>query len=506
MTQSSTNKTSLICRAVLVAILSIIVASNYFSEYCAYCDGYGWDGGNTYRGMVINGLDEYLSGSISDYHTHRMLPFLVTHYTMKALSMPFTPANVMAVSSTINILLLAVAVWFFFKISIQQRWKPNTETIMFALAFFNFHVLKFMGYCPVMTDMPAFTLSMMLTYYFLKNNKAGIALTGAVSVVVFPLISLMALFAAILPRNPLKEYSIRRKGKEGSSLTNNILNAAMRSVLTLWLPAAFALYIFFRLYVKGVSDYQSVFIMRYPQSAWISAAGIAAYVIFYWFATKPLQVDFTGIFKPFRERRRLVATATAVILFVIIYSMPTLYGYKGKFSLVNELAQICQFPATDILIFIETPFLYLGLGFLLLMIRWKSVCRETMLHGTGAYAILLLALVFLADIETRKIICFYIFLLPMIGATVEKTELSATRTATIAAIQLLLSCFWFRINVAGTAEAFATGNKDIYMMMPAQRYYMFQGPWQSHEIYFTMLWIEIMFVFLYSTIFNKQKR
>ena len=64
---------------ILVAVLAVIVAYNYFGEYCAHCDGYGWDGSVYYKDIVLNGWDQYTSGNISQYHTHRMLPFLITH-------------------------------------------------------------------------------------------------------------------------------------------------------------------------------------------------------------------------------------------------------------------------------------------------------------------------------------------------------------------------------------------------------------------------------------------
>lgn len=481
-------------RIILVAIIAVMVALNYYGEYCAHCDGYGWDGCFTYKPMIINGWDEYASGCISDYHSHRMLNFFILHYIIKSLSLPFSPHVVILTSNIMNTVLLAVAVFFFFRISIKEGWKKKTEIIMFSFLFFNFHVLKFMGYCPIMTDMPAFTLCVALVYYSISKNKAAIVVTGLISVVVFPILSLMAFLMICLPDKPLKDFDNKEYTGEGNKL-NRILNAVMRCIMTIWLPVAFVAYIFFRLYIRGVGDYKSIFIVRYPESILISATAMLAYVIFYWFATKPLQVDFSAMLKPFKERRRLLTSLIAIAVFAIIYTLPTAYCYKGKFSLVNEFAQICQFPATDILIFLETPFLYLGLGFIFLMIKWKSVCREVMARGTGAYAILILAVVFLADIETRKTIYFYIFLLPMLATTIEKWNMSKAQTVSLVAIQLFLSFFWFRINVAGIKEAFATYDNEVYMQMPAQRYYMFQGPWQSHEMYLTFMFIGLFFYF-----------
>ena len=357
-----------------------MVALNYYGEYCAHCDGYGWDGCFTYKPMIINGWDEYASGCISDYHSHRMLNFFILHYIIKSLSLPFSPHVVILTSNIMNTVLLAVAVFFFFRISIKEGWKKKTEIIMFSFLFFNFHVLKFMGYCPIMTDMPAFTLCVALVYYSISKNKAAIVVTGLISVVVFPILSLMAFLMICLPDKPLKDFDNKEYTGEGNKL-NRILNAVMRCIMTIWLPVAFVAYIFFRLYIRGVGDYKSIFIVRYPESILISATAMLAYVIFYWFATKPLQVDFSAMLKPFKERRRLLTSLIAIAVFAIIYTLPTAYCYKGKFSLVNEFAQgllderlkvsaavtdlgfICWSKATTANASIDGRFSYTGIDF-----------------------------------------------------------------------------------------------------------------------------------------------
>lgn len=52
-------------------------------------------------------------------------------------------------------------------------------------------------------------------------------------------------------------------------------------------------------------------------------------------------------------------------------------------------------------------------------------------------------------------------------------------------------CLLVNINTDGIAEAFATYDINVYLQMPAQRYYMFQGPWQSHQMYMLIIIIEI---------------
>ena len=124
----------------------------------------------------------------------------------------------------------------------------------------------------------------------------------------------------------------------------------------------------------------------------------------------------------------------------------------------------------------------------------------------GAWLIAVLSLIFLSDIETRKIICFYIFLLPLMGTALEKTSLKTYNIILIMILQLVSSAFFYTINTAGITEAFATYDIDTYLQMPSQRYYMFQGPWQSHDIYLQFLWIEAVLLFMLYNIKEKGSR
>lgn len=478
-------------RYALSVILLLIVIMNYFGEYCAMCDGYGWDGCSYYRGIVENGWSEYLSGCISDYHTHRMLPFLVTHGIMRLLSLSFTPGNVMLVSSLQNAVMLFASVGLFFGVARRLRLKPAVETMAFAFAFFNFHVLKFMGYCPVMTDMPTFFLCWLSAYSFVAGKRWLLLVAGLTSMTVFPLLSLIDAILAFA-RGTVAEWQEGNKDCKKDYNTNRLINMVVRTVYSLWLPVAFGLYIVFRLIVRHASCFHDVFIVRAPINVPLAVAAIAAYMIFYWRASGYLQIDWANTIRQSVSKRSLTRGLVVAMAFVALYKLPTVCGFAGPFNLPNELAQICQFPATDILIFIETHFLYLGLGFALMIVCWKDICRVAKSWGLGYCLTAMMSLFFMSDIETRKVVCFYIFLLLPLMLVLNRRAVSMRSAVVVATVQALMSFFWLKINVSGITAAFATHSVDVYMQWPSQRYYMFQGPWQSHEVYAVVLCVEIV--------------
>lgn len=472
-------------RCLLLLILALIVFYNYYGEYCALCEGYGWDGCSYYKGIVLNGWDEYVSGSISYYHTHRMLPFLVIHVIMKMLSLSFIPIHVMLVSATINVVLLGGSVFLFFCISSQLGWRKNGESLAFAFCFFNYHVLKFMGYCPVMTDMPTFFLCWLIAYAFFFSKMWLMAICGIIAMIVFPLLSLVA-FILLMFRTKMGTYQANKVDEK--------CNFIIRLFFVLWLPVAFSLYVVYRVSVKHAITFQEIFIARSSYGILQTILALVFYVLFYAIAVKYLKINWHAILRDYLVKSEFLRLIVGVVIFFILYELPTTYGFRGPFSLVNELAQICQFPATDILIFLETHFLYLEIGFAFMIVFWKEVCYEVRNLNFGYYLLSLLSLLFLSDIETRKVICFYLLLLIPLITVIDKLKISGKIVCFVVLWQLVASFFWFPINVSGITHDFETYQVDVYMNWPSQRYYMFQGPWQSHEVYWVTLAVEIVVI------------
>lgn len=476
-------------RFLLLLVLALIVFYNYYGEYCALCEGYGWDGCSYYKGIVLNGWDEYVSDSISYYHTHRMLPFLVIHMLIRVLSLSFTPVHVMLVSATVNVVLLGGSVFLFFCISSRLGWRKNGESLAFAFCFFNYHVLKFMGYCPVMTDMPTFFLCWLIAYAFFFSKKWLMAICGIIAMIVFPLLSLVA-FILLMFRTKIGTYQANKIDER--------CNLFISIFFVLWLPAAFSLYVIYRVSVKHVSTFQEIFIARPSYGILLTVLALVFYVLFYSIAVKYLKVNWHVILRDYLMKSEFLHLIVGLAIFFILYELPTTYGFRGPFSLVNELAQICQFPATDILIFIETHFLYLGIGFAFMIVFWKEACHEVKSLNLGYYLLLLLSLFFLSDIETRKVICFYLLLLIPLMNVIDKLKISGNMVCFVVFWQLVTSFFWLPVNVSGITHDFETYQVGVYMGWPSQRYYMFQGPWQSHEVYWVTFAVEIIvIIYLY---------
>ena len=474
-------------RILLCLILGLIVALNYFGEVISVKGEVIWDA-VAYREIVAGGGQLWMDGGINQYYMHRILPFILTHYLLRWLGLPMENSSIFLLSGVVNVMILCIGVFYFFRISSLRRWKPATETIAFACLFLNFGVLKYGGYYPLLTDLTALTLSIVATYYYIRACKWGLAVVCLLGMLSWPLLSLVVLLLLMLPK-----MRIQMGEGRGLSKTDRLFNLALRCIMVGWLPMMFAAYAVYRFRFRGCSSFNDLFFARQPSGLLIVCLSLVAWMTVVWRATRSLTIQWKPVLQAlFLNKQNLLRWILCCILFVLVYKVIDYKGSAASFSFFDELIQMCQLPLTDMLVFLETPFAYLGLFFVLVVLCWSSLCSELFkAYDLPLYAVILLAIVFLADIETRKLISFYPFVLVLLMGVVDRQNLRRWVPLTFVFVQLLLSCFYVPIHVEGIEEAYSDFRLYEY---PAQRLFAFIGPWQSHQVYWVAILAEIVFM------------
>ena len=482
------NKT--LSRLLLLAVLFVIVWVNSHGERVAINGGIGWDG-MIYRDIVCHLEEKYFTGGFNSYHMHRVLPFVIIHYIMKWTGLAMTDANILQVAMWLNIVTLSMTVLCFYRLSHLFRWKGATEAMAFASVFFTYPVLKYMGYYPLLTDTMALFLSFLAACcYFdrgLKHRFLWLTLVGIISMTVWPVLSLIVLLLVALPSSESEATCSDRPDDSSDFMT-----LALRWTYVLWVPLVFAAYVWYRMCYRGVDTFNAIFVGRPVSFLWLLPVAIVAWMAVVWRATGMLQIPVKRLLCVLLERKNLLRLIVCCVAFVLFYKAIEYFGGPSVFSLPNELASMCQLPLTDVLIFIESPFAYLGCFFVAVVCYWREICQEAHRNGVAVLAVLALALLFLADIGTRKLTAFYPFMLILLMNVINRRSLPKWMPIVVIVLQLALSCFWLQINVEGIEEAFLTYSIAEYMQFPAQRYFMFHGPWQSHQIYLIYLTIELV--------------
>ena len=484
-------------RLILLIILFIILLYNFTSELVAVNNGVGWDG-IIYYSVIKDFESLIINHGIDSYHMTRTLPFVIIHYALEALGIDINETTAVIGSRVYNFLLIILLVIYFFKISKVLMWDQKSELLAFSFVFFNFPVLKFFGYNPVSCDCTALVLSYIAVYYYLRKNKVAQTFIGLMSLVVWPILSAIIFILVLFPCNSVED--IDNSDKRQMWITR-LLRLAFISFIPV-VSLSFMLIIKFRHPDLDLLHFYKI-INRGSLNLLLVLLSLLSVSVFYYFSTKILYINWIGVFKSILDKHILIPIALSGFLFAIIYSLIGKLGGEAGYSSMGQFLIMLKYPATDIFIFLETHFIYLGLFFLLVLFCWQDIVSYVRTDfGIGYYLLLILALMFIMDIETRKLESFYpLFLIPLIHC-LRKKNIKWNVAFMIPIICLILSFFWFHINVPGIEDAF-NEHYSNYWKFPAQRYYMFHGPWQSHIVYFVTITAEIAITFAIWILYKK---
>ena len=296
----------------------------------------------------------------------------------------------------------------------------------------------------------------------------------------WPFLCVILFFLALFPRDKVMYSSMR-----GSSISIGI-----RCIYVLFVP--FFYFIPVIAYKLGYSALEVFGFVRPPVSMVLFYLSIVFTMIFYAISASVFEVDWSQIFDKILEKSFLWKFIFFSALFISLMHGITCLGSKEQHSIYRQIVMMARYSTSDILVFLETHFLYLGLFFLLILLLWRRiveiVCNN---YGIGYLFVLMLALFFLIEIETRKLISFYpIMLIPLMDC-LQRQKLKPSVVYSIPILCLFCSFCWLPINTPDIGLAF---DKPVptYLEFPAQRYFMFFGPWQSHQVYLIVSLIEII--------------
>lgn len=472
-------------RLLLSLLLIVLLLFSFTGELVPYNEGLGWDGVIYYE--IIRDFDKLIfNHGIDTYHMNRFLPFAIIHYGLSLFNIPINVPNALLGAKILNALVLLLLLHYFFRISNLLRWTQSVELIAFSFVFFNFPVLKLFGYYPILCDCSALLLSYAGIYYYLKKSIVGEIFIGLLGLVTWPILSAILFVLALFPRTEVK-----------MARTNDHVQIKISWIIRLFYivpPLLWALYgILLFLRHPGIDLIHYLCANRGSVSVYFVYLSLLTTSLFYIISTRVLVVDWHYIWVCILNKKVLLKLFLSGCLFYFIYSsIQSMGGEKFFFTLSQQMLILLKYSSSDPLIFLETHFLYLGLFFVILLLCWKSVvmhvCKN---YGIGYFFALLIALIFVLEIETRKLESFYpILLIPLMGH-LSTIKLKKSVIAIIPFICLILSFFWFQINVPGIAESF-NQPYETYFDFPAQRYFMFFGLGQSHIVYLLSFIVEII--------------
>lgn len=247
-------------RIILITVLTVILLFTLTGEKVARFEQSGWDG-REYREMAQTFSEKINGDSYNTYKIQRILPFALINTIFNIFGWDKSNTQIMTAMIVLCILAVIVSLIYFFKTSNTLQLDTTLEIIAFSAIFYNYPILKHLGYYPFQTDIFAFMLGIMIFYFFIKRKKWLIVLTGIIGAFIWPTLLITSLALAFFsPKaSPLIcQKLLNRK--------NDILLILCKTGAMLIIPAL-CLYLYLRhgdlkaLYAFNVATYDHIYIL-----------------------------------------------------------------------------------------------------------------------------------------------------------------------------------------------------------------------------------------------------
>lgn len=458
---------------ITLSTLGLLLFCLLFRELIPRNDGLGSDGVGFARWVRDLSLD--LPTRVNDYSIRRMLPPTVVHGVLRLLGLPFTNANIIWAFTWINIALTTLAVNLWCRSAKLLEVSDRGQWLGFLLLACSYATLKWSLYYPVLSDCWALALGSGILLAWLRGRTAVLLVLVTLSSVVWPSMIYVSVPLIAFPRSPVEEDA-------PAPWRLNRVAAAIGGVLVL----VASTWVFQSGFHFKQIDIQAMTAVL-PLSMTIQALYVASAL---W-----LLLDSRSLWMDLHPRAWItrwhpwVAIGLPLLLLWLgkeISARPSPVGERFYFNSIFY-AGLVQ-PG----VFLLAHVLFFGPLLLLVPLVLRRLGAGIRVEGTGIALFFVLACFLSLDSESRHHLNWLPFLALFLARAIDGLHWTPRRLWTMAAISLLFSKVWLRMNVEQDLPYFGKVDYQFY-------YYASNGPWMEHSMYFIqLLVVAFVFALLYS--------
>jgi hypothetical protein len=444
-------------------------------EKVAYNDGAGWDG-LFYRNVAYDFSNMIFDHQYDLYRIKRIFPFAVINIVFNIFDIEKNNTSLLWGIQILNLIALFTGVYFFVKISCRLNFSMPLIMVSFSVLFFNYPILKMMGYYPFLTDTYALVFSIIQFYCFINKKNILLIVVSIFGAFTWPMIFLCGLILLFLPREELVLSLPRAR-------IDRVLLVLIKTFFIFVIPIAFILAAIIYFYFRGKNileiDWLGITLNKY-----FVIPALFAVPLYIWALLRPVKISMVDSIKRFFLSLKYLN----IILFMVMYIfMSIVQRYLSNMEVLISLKTMLFFrllmPAIQApFAFVVCNFMYYGFVIILLCFFWEDVMKKYTHYGYSFFIIIVLGLIMSVNTESRHMLSFIPFLFFPLFEVIKK-HITFKFAVVFSVLSLFLSRFWFKINVKGIEEAFVFVNNNKYAQFPAQRYFMSQGPWMSYSVY-----------------------
>jgi len=459
----------------LLLMLAIGLANIFWAERLTVNSGFGWDG-LWYAGWAKDFYGSILVRGVPEYYVQRILPSAIVHYGLRLFRVPLEDGNIVLGFDIYNLILLLLSVYLWGLISDWLKLRNQGKWIGFIFLFLNYAILKNNFYHSVLTDTSAFTLGLLMFYFFLTNNPLGLLFTMVAGAFTWPTVPYIAVLLFIFPHNLAVTAEEPSLGPPSMRLPTIL--AASVCVVTLIVyvyllqPARFSVR-------RSELELDRALRIDLPL-LYISLAAVMAY-IFYGlrrlFADKAL-FSLRGIIKQALKARVVVGIALIVALKLAIHFLSN--GEAGGWPFRSFVLHTFLVGLTEPFIFLVAHAVYYGPAILLLAFWWKPFSEAVSSFGLGLRVVVILNFLLSINAQSRyqiNVVSTFIIILVCI---LDRAGLKYRSLVVWTLLCLFYSKVWYTFNTAPQVD---DGTMASLLNFPLQHYFMSSGPWMSRQMY-----------------------
>jgi len=429
-----------------------------FEDKIKFGEGLGYDG-QTYGRLVKEFPRNILQGSIDTYYCQRMLPVALAKVTLVLLGKTSAlNSNIILIFQTFNFLAIMFSIYLWYAISNACGYcKENAWLGYFAL-FYSFALYKMPLYYPVLTDVFAFTLSLLMLYSYILENPLILFIAIILSAFTWPT---MIFFGGTLFIFADKRHSWFPEIKDQKKQYFFTIGCSCMVVVITILWALYAVY-----EDKALTMFAEVPI--YKKALPFSITFVCIYMFF---ASLGLikAINITNIRVPFSVLIKNIRFSHLIVWSLFFITTRLILRLLAPYGPPPLIARIMGMALKYPGVYTISQFVYFGPVILLVYLLWHRIAPRITDFGFGFWAFAMLLLPLSLFSEGRLIINGIPFIVIML---LNGYDFSNNKKLLYFCIFLTILCsrFWINLNTYHTEHYFASSGPWLQ-----PRYYLIQA-------------------------------
>lgn len=432
------------------------VWSILFGERIPMNNGLGWDGQIYY--FISKDFPEFVRARVFDsYYIQRVVPSLIVRAMHWATGTEHSYGLTGDFFGILNLISMlggtALIVSSLRHVGIRWRWMAAVFSLV------TFGAVRHVFYYPILTDAVSFLLGAAMLWAFLREKRTVAVIAALMGAFTVPTLLLLAFPLMVFRNSPFPSPH------QKESRWPVVAMLLVLTVLALLGPA-----------FNGRMPFGT---FQPSRGMVLLALPFTLCYVGYMLWDKDLIARLRASVRSMKRGGIMVWTAIAVVVALCALQFRT-GSFGAWYFLTHVLASGLLHPALAIVAHVT----YLGPVVLMLLLYPKRVVGELNSFPLPLYWTVLTVLMLAIGSESRTLSAGLPFIIHLCVISLRSIELTRGRMVLLAVLSLLLSRFWFPINVAEMDGGF--------LDFPMQRYFMHIGPWMNTSTYLVQLAVTVV--------------